>query len=103
LNEHLLQLIDFAGGGVDRVSQTSTIDALYQIESLNGLPGFIRLKMPDQMPSAIDRAFSGNLVLLCGRFLDIILAEISCACGDCGMYRLRRLPLADCKQCNITG
>src|SRR6266481_964990 len=69
------------------------------IEQLHGSPRFVRLQVPDEMPTSGLAPDFGNL---CLRFLNAILAEVGYPDRGRLLNDLSRMGLTDCYECDVT-
>jgi len=71
------------------------------IEQLNRTPGFVRLKMPDEVPLEVQSLSEGRDFAL--GLLYAILSELADSCVHRLLNGLNRKSLADCKKQNVVG
>src|SRR6185369_14268328 len=82
----------FQAQAIQTLREINRIERVNNVKQVNGTPGFIGLKVPDEVPSGRVAPDFGNLFL---GFLDAIFSDIQCSNFDHFLYNRSRVGLAD--------
>jgi hypothetical protein len=82
----------FLAQAIQTAREIERIEGVNIVKQVNGTPGLIGLKVPDEVPARRVATYFGNLSL---RFLDAIFSNIQCPKFDHSLYSRSRVSLAD--------